>query len=60
MKDIPFADIFFIFLIAVIFSVVTYLGYSKFLSEYSVIIAIAAYFTGKYRGRIESVKKKSD
>ncbi len=57
MKNIPYFDILFIIISACIFFLITYLGYTKLLSQYSVIVALIAYFVGKYIGKIELRKK---
>ena len=56
MKNSRFFDILFILICVVIFSLITYYEYSKLLSQFSVIVALAAYFVGKYVGRVESGK----
>jgi len=56
MKNIPLFDILFIIITAFVFSLITYFGYSKLLSQYAVIVALASYFIGKYSGKYESGK----
>ena len=50
-------DILFIIICAVVFSLITYYGYSKLLSQFSIVFALIAYFVGKYVGRGELRKK---
>lgn len=57
MKNVPFFDILFIIVIAVIFSLINYFGYSNLLSKYAVVVALIAYFFGKYIGQVELKKK---
>jgi hypothetical protein len=45
---------------AVVFSIITYYGYSKLLSQFSIVVALIAYFVGKYVGRVESRKKMNE
>ena len=60
MKNIPYFDILFVITCAGVLSFITYFGYSKLLSQFSVIIAIAAYFIGKYACRFELRKKLNE
>lgn len=57
MKNIPFFDILFIIIVACVFSLITFFGYSKLISQFSVIFALIAYYIGKYTGRVELRKK---
>jgi predicted aspartyl protease len=57
MKNIPFVDILFILISAGVLILITELGYSKFLSQFSLMIVIVAYLIGKYVGRIQLRKK---
>ncbi len=57
MKNTRFFDTLFILICGVVFSVITWYGYSKLLGQFSIIVALAAYFVGKYVGQIESDKK---
>jgi len=57
MKNIPILDMLVILIIAAFFTLITYLGYAKFLSTYQIVIALIAYFVGKYIGRIELKRK---
>jgi len=60
MKHIPYFDILFVVICAGVLSFITYFGYSKLLSQFSVIIAIASYFIGKYAGRFELRRKLNE
>ncbi len=57
MKNSRFFDILFILIYCIIFSLITYYDYTKLLGQFSVIVALAAYFVGKYVGRVETRKK---
>ena len=57
MKNVPFLDILFIIVSAVVFSLIDYFGYSNLLSKYAVVVALIAYFSGKYIGQAELRKK---
>jgi hypothetical protein len=59
MKNIPFFDILFIIIVAVVFSLINYFGYSNLLSKYAVVVALIAYFFGKYIGQVELRKQKN-
>ena len=60
MKNTSVFDILFIVIIGGILGLIAFFGYSKLLSQFSVIIALVAYFVGKYIGRIELRKKLND
>jgi hypothetical protein len=57
MTNVPFFDILFIIVIGVVFSLIDYFGYSNLLSKYAVVVAMIAYFSGKYIGQFELRKK---
>ena len=57
MTKFRYLDIVFIIICGGVFSLITYFGYSKLLSQFSVIFALIAYYIGKYIGRTESRKK---
>ncbi|MCF8364697.1 MAG: hypothetical protein K9H16_02870 [Bacteroidales bacterium] len=52
MKNQPLFDILFIVFIASIFSLISYFGHSKIISQFAVIFALISYFLGKYVGRL--------
>jgi predicted membrane protein len=58
MKKTQFLDILFIIICAVVFSIITFYGYSKLLSQFSIVVALIAYFVGKYVGRGELRKNE--
>lgn len=58
MKAIPFYDIVFIIVCALFFLVVDHFGYSRSISQFPFIIALVAYFIGKYFGRIQSIDEQ--
>jgi CDP-diglyceride synthetase len=60
MKKTQLFDILFIIICAVVFSLISFYGYSKLLSQFSVVVALIAYFVGKYVGRVELRKKMSE
>ena len=60
MKNTRFFDILFILICSVIFSLITYYDYTKLLGQFSVIVALASYFVGKYVGRVESREKHNE
>ena len=53
MKNTPIFDILFIIGSAVVFPLIDYFGYSNLLSKYAVVVALIAYFLGKYIGQAE-------
>jgi len=57
MKNVPFFDVLFIIVSGVVFSLMDYFGYSDLLSKYAVVVALIAYFSGKYIGQAELKKK---
>ncbi len=57
MKNAPVFDILFILVSGVVFTLIDYFGYSDLLSKYAVIVALIAYFSGKYIGQAELRKK---
>ncbi|MCX6219905.1 MAG: hypothetical protein NTZ69_02815 [Bacteroidia bacterium] len=57
MKNVPLFDILFIIVSAVVFSLMDYFGYANLLSKYAVVVAMIAYFSGKYIGQVELRKK---
>ena len=59
MKNIPFFDIVFIIITTVAFSLINYFGFSGLLSRYAIVVALIAYFSGKYIGQAELIKKQN-
>ena len=57
MTKFRYFDIVLIIICGGVFSLIIYFGYSKLLSQFSIIFALIAYFIGKYIGRTESRKK---
>ena len=60
MKKFPFHDALFILLSAVTFYLIEYFGYSHLVYSYMVIVAMIAYFSGKYIGQAELRKKQNE
>ena len=54
MNKFRYFDFLFIIFCGVIFTVIIQWGNSKLLSQFSVVIALTAYYLGKYIGRTES------
>lgn len=52
MKKQTLFDILFIVITALVFSLITYLGHSRLISQFAVIFALISYFTGKYIGQM--------
>ena len=50
MRKKYWIDVIFIIVSAIIFTSISYLGYEEFLSKYILIIALSAYYIGKYVG----------
>jgi len=58
MKKFRIFDFLFIITCGVIFTEIIWLRNPKLLSQFSVIIALMAYYIGKYVGRTESKKQE--
>ncbi|MDP2722608.1 MAG: hypothetical protein Q8O72_07620 [Bacteroidales bacterium] len=56
MKKSAVFDILFIVVSATIFSLIVYFGRSNLISQFILLFALAAYFVGKYVGKLESLK----
>lgn len=59
MKKISIFDFAFIAIAAGLLSIIHYFGFQELLSTYAFILALTAYFTGKYFGKMESIRKQS-
>jgi len=57
MKNFPLLDALFILLSAAVFMAIDHFGYAYIISKYAVVVAIIAYFIGKYIGQVELRKK---
>jgi len=57
MNKFRIFDFLFIIFCGVIFTVINRWGDQKLLSQFSVVLAVTAYFIGKYIGRKESKKQ---
>jgi hypothetical protein len=60
MKKTRLIDILFIIICGAVFYFITYFGHSRLLSQFSVIVALIAYFLGKFIGRVEVTKTQKN
>jgi CDP-diglyceride synthetase len=59
MKKIAIFDIAFIAITAGLLSIIHYLGFQELLSTYAFIVAMTAYFIGKYFGKTGSIRNQN-
>ena len=53
MKKVKLHDIVFILISAIVLSLAVYAGYSRIISQFSLLFILVAYFVGKYFGKAE-------
>lgn len=56
MKNFPLADLLVIVLFTAVFLLLNYFGFKEILPDYILIVALIAYFTGKFVMKMQTLK----